>query len=76
MFNKRLSLTKMRKMDGKHVYVFANRSWARISMKGPYPLLIFEDGNCASWEDWPDIQTGGIYIRPPLLKRPFAQYAK
>ena len=66
----------MSKMDGKLVYVFANRAWARIRIDGPYPLLIFEDGNCASWEDWPDIQTGGIYIRPPVLKRLFAQSAK
>lgn len=45
-------------------------------MEGPYSLLIFGDGNYVSWEDWPDIQTGGIYIRPPVLKRLFAQSAK
>lgn len=68
IFNFQLSLEKMRKMDGKRVYVFSERSWATISMEGSYPLLILETGYCISWEDWPDVQNGGIYIRPPILK--------
>lgn len=55
-------------MDGERVYVFARRSWAVISMEGPYPLLILDDGNCISWEDCLDVQIGGIYRQPPALK--------
>lgn len=73
IFNRELSLETMRRMDGERVYVFAKHSWAVISMEGPYPLLMLEDGNCISWEDCLDVQMGGIYRRPPALKILFAR---
>ncbi len=74
IFNFQLSFKKMCKMDGKRVYVFSERSWATISMEGSYPLLILENGGCMSWEDWPDGQIDGVYIRPPFLKMLLARY--
>lgn len=76
ILNRNLSLEKMRKMDGKYIYVFAERSWAKINMEGSYPLLVFDSGECMSWEDWPSIQSGGIYIRKPIMKELFAQFIK
>lgn len=68
VLNLRLPLEALYAMDGRRVFVFACRSWARISIEGAYPLLVFDSGDCASWEDWPDIQTGGLYRRRPTLK--------
>lgn len=72
----RLSLNRIRKMDGERVYVFSENMWAMISAKGPYPLLVLENRECRSWEDWPDVQSGGIYTRRPVLKSLLAKCAK
>ena len=72
----RLSLNRMRKMDGECVYVFSENMWARINTKGPYPLLVLENGECRNWEDWPDVQSGGIYTRRPVLKSFLSKYTK
>ena len=63
-----MSLKRMMAMHGERVYVFARRAWAVLDASGPYPLLCFEDGECTSWEDWPDIQAGGIHKHFPALK--------
>lgn len=68
VLNLRLPLEALYAMDGRRVFVFAYRSWARISIEGAYPLLVFDSGDCVSWEDWPDIQIGGLYRRRPALK--------
>lgn len=68
ILNLPLSLAGMRRMDGERVYVASERAWARLDASGPYPLLILDSGERVNWEDWPDVQAGGIYQRPPVLR--------
>lgn len=65
ILNRKLSLDKLRKMEGQAVYIFSERKYAIVHVYGMYPVLSFGDSICMNW---PMAQVEGIYQRKPEFK--------